>query len=523
MIKKKKDYIIPLIVAGLHLIITFFTDKFIFNLSNINNFNYYGCKFLLFIILIFIWTFLYKAIIKKDKEKRKYLKYFAIYMAPLLILLLLCWPGTWFGSDVYNFYNLSVNAEFLYYLHYLSSVFYIIGFMLFPCVSGAIILLVILFGIVVSFIIKNFYDIYKSKWVYLLYIPFFLPHTLFYTFFANRPIMFGICYSLLIVLLIIDKLKENKLTKFKLLFLAILTAIVSNWRSEAIYLVLSVPLFIFFVYNEEVNLKNSIKILSIFILAFFIVSLPQKYEELRTKTDVPSDRNLPMIINPLSYMLTFELKGDNLDKDLENIDKVLDIELMKKYPSYMETPSAWMEGGCIKKYTKEEYDEFMNSYIDILKNNYLLFFKTKLLTFANASGIYVDNFTSKNLYSSDDEFILDRIDTKPLFGYKVRKLAYSFLEGNFTDGYNNHIVYRIIGNFLLPMLFIAIIFLYSIWKKNLFYFLLTGMLIGHSVILFFTAPASYFMYYFNVYISGWILGIYFVINKIILKKNKLNN
>ena len=165
----------------------------------------------------------------------------------------------------------------------------------------------------------------------------------------------------------------------------------------------------------------------------------------------------------------------------------------------------------------------MNSYIDILKNNYLLFFKTKLLTFANASGIYVDNFTSKNLYSSDDEFILDRIDTKPLFGYKVRKLAYSFLEGNFTDGYNNHIVYRIIGNFLLPMLFIAIIFLYSIWKKNLFYFLLTGMLIGHSVILFFTAPASYFMYYFNVYISGWILGIYFVINKIILKKNKLNN
>lgn len=520
MLKKiNKINLIPNVIALIHFFFTFFSDKLIFNLENINQTNYYSCKILLLVVLIFFWNFIWKLFYQKDKELNKYFKYFLLYFIPITLLFLLAYPGTWYGSDVFNFYNYAIEGNFLYYLNYLTSVFYIIGYMLFPCTSGAIILQIILFGIINSYIIKNFLDIYKSKLVYLLYIPFFMFHTIFYVFYANRPVTYGICYLLLVSLLIIDMKKKSKLTNKKLIFISLLTTIVGFWRSESIYLILAIPLFIFLTYKIKFNIKNTIKIVGIVFISFILVSMPQKIEEYKNKSDVPSSRNLPMFVSPLSYMLTQDLKGDDLEENLENIDKVLDVELMKKYASYKDTPAIWMEEGCIKDYTKEEYDLFLKSYINIMKNNIPLFLKTKTLTFTNASGVFVDGASSRNLYINDNQTILKREDTKTLFGYEVRKNTYRLLEGKFSNSQKTNIFYRITGNFLIPMIFIGIIFIYSIIKKQWYYFLLSGMLIGHSLILFLTAPASYFMYYFNVYMCGWIIGIVCIID-FINKKNK---
>ena len=517
-ILKKIDYryIIPTFI---HFIITFISDKRIFDFNNMNWKNYISCKVLLLIILFAFWQYVSK-LVKKDKEAHKYFKYFVIYMIPIITLFLFLYPGNWFGSDVFNFHYLTIKGEFLYYLNYLSSVFYIIAYMLFPIPTGAPFLVSILFGITFSYIAKNFYDIYKSKLVYLFLIPFFMFHTLLYTFYANRPIMFGISYLLLISIILIDKIKQNKLTTKKLISIAILTGIVGYWRSESIYLVLAIPLFIFITYKINWNLKNIIKIFGICILSFVIVSLPQKIVELKEKTSVPSSRNLPMFVNPLSYMLTQDLQGDNLEEDLEKINNVLDIELMKKYASYEETYCIWNEGGCIKEYTTEEYNEFMTSYKNVMKNNLPLFIKTKILTFANASGIFVDRFTTKNLYKSDNDFILGRKDTKSLFGYEIRKMAYSIIEGKKYNEKNPNIIWRMTNNLLIPLIIIGLIFIYSIIKKDLFYFLLTGMLLGHTSIVFITAPASYFMYYFNVYITGLFLGVVYIVNYFYNKNNK---
>ena len=517
-ILKKVDYRF-IIITIIHFIITFFSDKNIFKFNDMNWLNYISCKILLLIILFSFWQFIGK-LIKKDKESHKYFKYFVIYMIPIIILFIFLYPGNWFGSDVYNFYDFATRGEFLYYLNYLSTVFYMIAYMLFPIPPGAPFLTSILFGITFSYIAKSIYDIYKSKLIYLLLIPFFMFHTLLYTFYANRPIMFGVSYLLLISIIIIDKIKQNKLTTKKFISLAILTGIVGYWRSESIYLVLAIPLFIFIVYKIKWNIKNIIKIFGICIISFIVISLPQKIVELKEKTDVPSSRNLPMYINPLSYMLTQELKGDNLEEDLNKINNVLDISLMKEYASYEETFCIWLGGGCIKEYTTEEYEDFITSYKNVMKNNFPLFIKTKILTFANASGIFIDRFTTKDLYDSNDEYILKREDTKTLFGYEIRKALYAIIEGKNYYTNNPNILWRMTNNLLIPLGIIGLIFIYSIIKKDLFYFLLTGMLLGHTFIVFITAPASYFMYYFNVYMTGLVLGTIFIINYIYNKKNK---
>ena len=179
----------------------------------------------------------------------------------------------------------------------------------------------------------------------------------------------------------------------------------------------------------------------------------------------------------------------------------------------------WNDGGCVKKYTTEEYNKFIKSYINVIKNNFWYFFRTKTNTFLSASGITGDSFTSKSLYTSNEDSILGRKDTKSPINYKVRKTILNVVEGKFSDTTQMSLFNRITGNLLIPILFIGVIFIYSIFKKNLFWFLLTGMLIGHTSILFFTAPASYFMYYFNIYLCGWIIGIYYIIY--FITKNKL--
>lgn len=517
---KKIDYRF-IIITVIHFIITFLCDRNIFNFNNINWLNYISCKILLLIILFALWQYIGK-LIKKDEESYKYFKYFLIYMIPITFLFIFLYPGNWYGADVYNFYDFATKAEFLYYLNYLSSVFYIIAYMLFPIPAGASFLVAILFGLVFSYIAKNLYDIYKSKLIYLLLIPFFMLHTLLYTFYANRPIVFGVSYLLLISIIMIDKIKQNKLTTTKFISLAILTGIVGYWRSESIYLVIAIPLFIFISYKIKWNVKNIIKIFGICIVSFIVISLPQKTVELKEKTDIPSSRNLPMFVQPLSYMLTQELKGDNLDEDLAKINNVLDIKLMKKYASYEETFCIWSEGGCIKEYTLEEYKEFITGYKNVIKNNIPLFLKTKALTFKSASSISGDIFTTKNLYYSNDQYILEREDTKPLFGYKIRKALYSLIEGKNYYSDKTNILWVLINNLFIPLIIIGLIFIYSIIKKDLFYFLLTGMLLGHTLIVFITAPASYFMYYFNVYITGLVLGIIFLINYIYNRKHKKN-
>ncbi len=510
-----KNNLISIIIALIHFIITFFTDKLIINFDKFNIINYIGCKILLLIILFFTYRFLIKIFIEKDTESKKYFKHFLICFIPLFIIFLFVYPGIWFGSDVFNFFSFTTGVDFLYYLHYLSSVFYSIGLMIFPVPSGAILLQVIMFCIVISYITKNTFELFNNKKIcYLIYLPLFLMHTLFYVYFANRPIMFGIAYLFLISILVFDYLFKNKLTTKKLIILIVLNGVVANWRSESIYLVLALPLLVFIVYKESINLKNILKIGLSFLSVFILVSIPQRLD------GKSLSRNLPMVVNPLSYMLTQDLKGENLEENLAKINKVLDIEIMKKNASYIETYAIWKDGGCIKEFTEEEYKEFLNAYIDIVKNNFPIFIKTKLLTFVNASGIYIDNFTSKNLYSNENDRVLDRKDTKTIFGYKTRKFVVSILEGK---AYNSDIPcrpYCLTNNFLIPIIIIGLLFVTSIFKKDLFLFLICGMLLGHTFILFITAPASYFMYYFNVFLTGWFIGMIYLIKMIVEFKNK---
>lgn len=518
-----KEIDFPFFTLGvIWFVITFFTDSNLIDFETYNRINYIISKIIGFVILFVSFQFLGKVIRKKDEESKKYFKYFLIYFIPLAIILLLIWPGVWYGADVFGFLKLSHSVTFGTFLHYLTSLFYSVAYILFPVPSGAIILLMIYMSIAVSYIVKNTFDIFKSKWCYLMYVPFFLPVTIFYTLYANRPIMYGITYLLLFSTLIFDRLKEKKLSFKKILVISLLCGIAGNWRSEAIYLILATPLLVFISYKLKLSIKNICKVvLPIFIL-FIAIKIPQEYPNRNLSEVEKTQRNLPIYISSLSYMMPKELKGENIEDNLKKIDKVLDVENMKQYPSFTDTVCAWSGTGCIRyNYTMEEFKEFQKATGEVLINNFDYFLLTKTLTFIQASRIRNDNFSSLGLYKNDVNTIEGYSTTKPLFGNKVRNFMLAILEGRNEVGEQSNILYRLSNNLLIPLLFIGVLFIVSIFKKNLLLFLSTGMLIGHTFIVFITAPAAYFMYYYNIFLCGIFIGTFYIIKT--LKNKKLNS
>lgn len=70
--KVKTSTIVVIIIAIIHFIITFLTDKKMFSLTDVNKINYITSKILLFIILTFFWIFLCDVLIGKNQEKKDF-------------------------------------------------------------------------------------------------------------------------------------------------------------------------------------------------------------------------------------------------------------------------------------------------------------------------------------------------------------------------------------------------------------------------------------------------------------------
>lgn len=509
----KKKYI-P--ITFIFTIISLLTDKIIFDFDNINIINYIICKILYVLIIFLIIKMIYKLIKEKNK---KYFISFLIYFIPLIIILIICWPGFWTGSDVYNFLRINTTADILYYLNYMSSIFNIISYMFVPVPSAPIIMQIFLLSIVISYIHVYLYEKYKTKLTYLVYVPFFLPITIMYVLYPNRPIVYGILYLLLIGILVIDLKEKNKLTTSKYILVAVLGGILTSLRSEGIYLIIVLPILLMIIYKKKFNTQNIVKYCLPIILIIIGFMLPQKIYDYSLDETERVSRSLPSIINPLSYMITQDLKGSNIDDKLEKIGKVLDIEKMKKYNSLLDVPALWEEDGCVKDFTMKEFKEFKTAYYSLVLDNIFLYIKCKTYTFYNASGLGKSYFTSYDLYNDNDDKILGYNSTKVIFDYKIRKNALLLIEGRNEKNEVVNKFYRIFNNLLIPFLLAFILLINSFIKKNYKYSLLLLCLFIHIGIVYIMAPASYFMYYFPVYLSGYVI---FIIEFIKYKKGKKN-
>jgi len=514
-IENKMLYFIPLV----HFVITFFTDKLFIDFGKFNFLNYVFCKIILFVVIFVLWTLIFKLLYRKDYKKL--IKYFLIYFIPLFIILILIFPGIWYSDD-FNFLDYAKTVDFLYYLNYLTSVFYSVSLMLIPIPTGVIIIQLIIISVIIAYIVYRLQRITNSKLSYIVYPVFLLPMTIYYNLYCNRPVIYGIFYLGFAATIFLDYLEKKKANRCKMVLLCFYSAILAIWRSEGMYLFVLAPIILAFIYYEKNYIKNICKYFLIILIFGMIVNLPQYSATNNESKTYSFNRFLPSVINPLQWMLTQDIKIT--DEQIDSISKVLDIDAMKEYPTLLDTPCIWLNS-CIIKHSDDDIEDFKKAYINIILNNPDLFVKAKIITFYNSTGIVNNVFEDCSIFYSNNGVIskfLDEYRFNNLINYDARRYVVRILEGRNPVNHASSRIYCYINNLLVAIFALIALLIYGIIKKKKVYIMFPLLFAAHTGMIALTAPASYFMYYYSVYLVGYFIlaiEIIYIIKHIKIRKN----
>ena len=512
----------PTIIAFIHYLFTFINDLLFINFKEINIINYIFIKIILLLLLLVVWNYGFK--IFKRKDSKTILKYFLIILIPLLILLLLIYPGIWYSDD-FNFLEYAKTCNFLYYLHYITSIYYSISLSLIPIPTGVAIIQIIIYSLVVTYIIYNLIKIFDiKKWYkYLLYIVFILPMTLFYAIYPNRPCIYGIFYLLFFSIIFFKIYKKEDISFKQAILLLIYSSLLAQWRSEGIYLLLFGPLLICLISNKK-TIKNFLLLFIISLVSFFIISLPQNINTKYKYKNYSLSRFVPSVINPLGWMIDNGAITNNIE-DLNNINEVIDVDKMLEYPVLYDTPCVW-NNKCVKEYNGD-YKKFMKSYFNYIIQNKGLFIKAKILTFMMSSGWRNSTFEAHDILKIDNDIVnnfKNNYHFNKVINPDIRNIFISLLEGRSFTSHDPLKTYIVINNLLTPLFFLGLTLLYFLFTKKIKLVILNLLPFIHTALILLTAPASYFMYYYPVYLVGYFILLFdiaLIIKK--LQKRKCKN
>ena len=481
-----KEFIVSAILSFIHFCVTFFTDPIVFtalndDLDSSKLFNYVFCKVILLLLLFFIYRTLFRIIINPDRKSTieyQIIKYAGIYFIPIIAVLIFKLPQGFLSNDESLIFAEAASLNSYTWFYYLTTYYYIICLMLIPAWFGPVLVKVVIQLLVCGYVV---YRIKKythgSKFSYLMYLSFLLPPVLAYTTSAHRIPVYYLLYLLLFFILLMDMLENVIPSKQKLFWILLLCAILTQWRTEGIYLAVTIPILIFIAYKTLRTKKSVLIIILSSLVIQYAVAIPQ-YGGLYADRlgDQANNRMGPFWAYTITNMFRNGLDLEKNAKDLELVNRYIDVETIKAINNdlgdinYEDALILYFEGytGLKPEATVEDYIAYTEGCKNIFLNNPDVLVKTKFGSFDYAARPY---------------------HMKPGIVNRCKDIVYDLYA---------------------PLLFIFLIWGFSIIRKKGFLFFATSSVLCHFAIVFILSPASYFKYYFPIYMMGYfyiILGI----------------
>lgn len=496
-------------------------------------------------IIVFFGLHFYQQIKQKNKLYQDWVKKSALYGAVLFIILLLIFPGYWLWDEFFI-----LEQSHIYAVYGWQSIFtqaqYIFSLYLIPSSTGVTILQLITISIIVGYIlawVKKLYPQYPRLWI-AAFVPFLLPVVLFGNFFTLRLHIYGYLLLLLVIKIIIiyktDKPKSPAYAHF--IGFAALVTLLAFWRTEGIIYLATLP----FVAHRlglftEIFRKNTLKLAATITLS--IILLLSGF--LATKlTDSPRYK-ITAFVNPLSMMIHEDLRGSKINTAWEEVDSVINLDTLKKYPSFTEIPAMWRSNDepILQDNFEDHLGEFYRGVSYIIAHNPDTFIKYRMKTFLTTNGL------AENPYATSTGWLTPfSTDGCQDLGEQQCSALTNFAQSNKFNHSFNPILRKSVLNTLLiktdehsktqqllravlwdtlpviiGLLFIA---LHSLFTKKWLWLSITSLLLLQTALIFGTAPASYFMYYFPVYLAGIMTILMYVLPSIasrLSSKNKKRN
>ena len=514
--KTNLSYIIISVISVIHLIITFFTDKKMFKVSPLDNLtDYIICKALTLVVLFFFYLAIYLVFIDKNRSKftlTRALKAAFPYFLLMIVIAVFKLRGGFLSNDEVNIYANAETLTHYTWFYYITTYYYIISMMLIPHMYAPVFLKMLIEYIIVGYVYVRANDYFNSKadtplfgkikiisYGGITFLLFILYPILAYTTSAHRLPIYFLFYLLMICCLLFDGLMHYSLTPLKGFFLLLLGAVLTQWRTEGIYLVILLPLLMFLTYENIRHLKPAATVIVIYLLLQYVVSIPQNGLVASEMGAAADDRMKPFYAYTITNMYRNGLDFDKNHEDLAIVDKYLALDAIEAINDYYgdinyeDVLILFNNGyyGVREEATITDYFNFTAALKRIFKNNPEVFVRTRINAFKYAALPYHIELPSEGInISSGKALVISSIKT-------------------------------VLYNLFIPLIIAIVLCLYSLFRKRFFSFFLFGGILCHWFIVFVLAPASYFKYYFPVYITSYLYLILLLIQVIYNHKNQI--
>ena len=487
------------VIAAVLSGISFYTDRFMFIFPDKGDSRYAMaltdyciCKVLAFAVL-FAAAYAVIMLIRSKDEGREgiagvvkcALPYLPVVMAVIAIKL----PAGFVTNDEYAICESASNLVHDTWFNYMTVYYYIVSFMILPFKYSPVLLKAVIQLITAGYCVYRSKEYFGKKSGAFMYILFILYPVVAYTVSAHRLPIYFLLYLLLFTKMTFDLLEKKDISGRNLFAVLVAGAILTQWRSEGIYMLVLLPILLFIAYPRFRTKKAGVCLIVAYLLIQYVISIPQNGAFPIGIGGAANDRMKPFYAYTITNMFRNGLDTDKNAEDLAKIDEYIALssfEDINEYYgdiNYEDVFILYKEefGGVREDADYTQYWEFSESCKRIFKNNIDVFLRTRWGAFCYAAMPYHITYTG----SGPRELVSFAVSV-------VKTVTYCLF---------------------IPVAFAVFLLIYSLIKRRWFAFFTFGGVAAHWFLVFVLAPASYFKYYFPVYIMAYFFMIFMLIRR----------
>ncbi|WP_099466978.1 hypothetical protein [Konateibacter massiliensis] len=526
---RKKLNKTALLIAVLHWMISFATDRFVFTYQLFDFSNTvalakaglaWGAKLAFLVLLLVLWQLIWYHAAKVragDRELRGYWKYTGIYFCVMLLFFVLLFPGLW-RLDEFGILRNAANILPHFWQGYLTSVFYIFALMLVPNPAGVLFVQIGVISLIVGYVINRLsMRIEKKGLIYMMYVPFLLFPVIDSNFYPIRMSIYAFLELLFAFELLDMKLAKKEITGRKIWLLAALAGILICWRTESVYYLVLAPVTFAILFYKETKRKAKLW----FTLATFLIGgALMSVQLVGNQIDSGQEYELTSVVLPLTPLVYEAYQNGDMEA-VNTVDKVLNTDVLISGYEAGETGISmyWKDAelGLKRDYSTEDFAEMKSTYYKLILKYPAVFLQERFETFFGSTGVLND---TENMFSADAN--AGYISFRENYGYKEPPLRASFVKLlEFTD---NVAVHNVVYSFLPGGLALLVTCIVLLFQRKWGYFFICGSICAKIPLIFLTAPSRLFMYYYSIYLIGavWIgmLVLYVIDRRLAAKPQK---
>ncbi|MCR5419290.1 MAG: hypothetical protein K6E84_10270 [Lachnospiraceae bacterium] len=313
--------------------------------------------------------------------------------------------------------------------------------------------------------------------------------------------------------LICGKLRKN------LVSLCGLAAVVTVWRTEAVYYLILFPILLFIIRcyekmgrkesEEETRIKVG-KYIAIYLCITIVLFAPQKVGE---KFESGDQYELTGMVLPI-VPLVKEADRVSSDKDKEllaTVDRVLNVELIleKEKEGKNGINMFWGEPEFQRDYSADDFAAFRSAYYSLVIKYPAVFLKERFQTFCESHDLLMDTTKLHTDMDNPNHAAFAQYPLSAPMSDTIRSKVICLLELRSQSSYDKKLLLADpVYSATIPILVLAALLAAALIKKKWMGLAVTVCSLIKVPLVFLTAPSRLFMYYYPVYLVGYFALFY---------------